>query len=95
MFSYKEQLAWVKWGKSHTSETFTISNGTRQGSVASPTFWAIYMNPLFHELRRLGIGCHIGGLYVGIIAYADDELLLAPKRSAAQFMLKVYIFFVK
>ena len=47
------------------------------------------MNPLFHELRRLGIGFHIGGLYVGIIAYADDILLLAPNRSAAQFMLKV------
>ena len=41
IFSYKEQLAWVRWGRSYTSQTFGISNGTRQGSVASPTFWAL------------------------------------------------------
>ena len=41
MYSYTEQLAWARWGKSSTSETFGIKNGTRQESVASPTFWSI------------------------------------------------------
>ena len=40
-------------------------------------------------LTRLGIGCNIGSLYVGLVAYADDVLIQAPNRSAAQFMLKV------
>ena len=40
-FSYSEQLAWVRWGRSCCSRTFRITNGTRQGSVASPAFWNI------------------------------------------------------
>ena len=47
------------------------------------------MNPLFQELRKYGVGCHVGGLYLGIVAYADDVLLLAPNRSSAQFMLGI------
>ena len=82
-FSYREQLGWIKWGRSCTSGTFRIKNGTRQGSVASPIFWAVYIDPLIQELRQKGIGCHVGGLFYGVIAYADDIILLAPSRSAA------------
>ena len=61
MFSYKEQLAWIKWGKTNVSSTFRITNGTRQGSVASPTFWAVYLDPLFGELRSRGLDAILGG----------------------------------
>ena len=87
-FSYREQLSWVKWGRTCTSSTFGIKNGTRQGSVASPTFWSIYIDPLIKELRQKGIGCHVAGKFFGVIAYADDVILLAPNRSSAQLMLK-------
>ena len=60
-FCYKEQLAWVRWGKSNISDPFKISNGTRQGSAASPNFWGIYLNELFNDLRASGVGCHVGG----------------------------------
>ena len=76
VYSYKEQLAWVRWGKNCTSDTFRIKNGTRQGSVASPAFWSVYLNPLIEELRAKGIGCHIAGMYMGVVAYADDIVLL-------------------
>ena len=94
-FSYKEQQAWVRWGRKATSTTFRIRNGTRQGSVASPSFWAIYLNPLFEELREAGVGCRIGGLWIGMIGYADDIILLAPTRSAAQKMLNICEDFAK
>ena len=87
-FSYQEQLAWVRWGRGCTSSTFNISNGTRQGSVASPAFWSVYLDPLFSELRREGVGCHLGGMWMGATAFADDVLLLAPNRAAAQKMLR-------
>ena len=58
-----------------------------QGSVASPAFWSIYLDPLLKKLREQGVGCHMGGLFVGVIGYADDLILLAPSRSAAQKML--------
>ena len=35
-FSYREQLGWIRWGRECTSDTFSIKNGTKQGSVASP-----------------------------------------------------------
>ena len=57
-FSYQEQLAWVRWGRGCTSATFRISNSTRQGSVASPAFWSMYLDPLLALLRRDGVGCH-------------------------------------
>ena len=87
MFSYTEQLAWVRWGRSSASDTFSVRNGTRQGSVASPTFWSLYLNPLIEELRANGVGCHVAGMFVGVCAYADDLVLLAPNRCAAQHML--------
>ena len=51
----------------------------------------IYSNRLpltFSVLDRLGVGCHIGGLFLGLVGYADDLLLLAPSVKAAQLMLK-------
>ena len=75
-----------KLGKS-VSSVFTISNGTRQGSMASPALWSVYLDHLITELRQLGVGCHVGGLYMGVVVYADDILLMAPTRGAMQMML--------
>ena len=86
-FSYSEQLAWVRWGRS-CCRTFRISNSTRQGSVASPAFWNIYLDPLFSVLREAGVGCHMAGMFLGVVGYADDLILLAPSQHAAQMMLK-------
>ena len=86
--SYREQVAWVRWGRLCCSGTFGIANGTRQGSVASPAFWCVYLDPLFAELRAAGIGCHMAGVFLGVVGYADDLLLLAPSRHAAQLMLR-------
>ena len=88
MTVYKDQYAWIKWGKER-SEIFPILNGTRQGSVASPTLWAVYCDPLIQELRKLGLGAHIGGMFMGVTMYADDLLLIAPTRGSMQLMLEV------
>ena len=87
IFVYQEQRAWVKWERAR-SRTFTISNGTRQGSVLSPALFSVYMDDLIKELRRAGVGCHLGGVFCGVVGYADDLLLLAPSRSAMVTMLK-------
>ena len=49
----------------------------------------MYLNPLFEELRRAEIGFHLAGTYVGVVGYADNLLLLAPCRNAAQLMLRI------
>ena len=81
MTVYEDQYAWVSWG-SAKSDLFPISNGTRQGSVASPMLWAVYCDPLIQELRDLGVGAHIAGLFMGVTMYAYDLLLIAPTRGA-------------
>ena len=86
--SYMKQEAWVRWESTSCSSTFGISNGTRQGSVAIPAFWCIYLDPLFAELRASGVGCHMAGLFMGVVGYAYNLLLLAPSRNTAQVMLR-------
>ena len=83
-----QHVACVRWGPSCCSGIFAIANETRQGSVASPAFWNIYLDPLFTGLRELGVGCYMAGVYMGVVGYADDLILLAPSRHAAQLMLK-------
>ena len=88
IFSYQEQQAWVRWGKAR-SRSFGIVNGTRQGSVLSPALFSVYMDDLIVRLRRAGVGCHVGGVYCGVVGYADDLCLLAPSRSAMEIMLRM------
>ena len=91
---YMEQTAVVRWGGS-VSEPFSLSNGTRQGSVISPTLWCVYCEELIAELRCLGLGCRMFDMFVGVTVYADDVILLAPSRAALQEMLKVTDKFAK
>ena len=86
VFIYMEQYGWVRWGD-RKSELMKISNGTRQGAILSPIFWALYADPLLVRLRQLGLGAHVAGLFMGAVCYADDVLLIAPTRSAMQRML--------
>ena len=83
---YEEQYAWVKWGNSRSCR-FSIVNGTRQGSILSPALFAVYVDDLLVELRKLGVGCKVAGVYMGAMGFCDDLLLLAPTRDGMQVML--------
>ena len=39
-------------------------------------------------LQQDVVGCHVGGVFMGAIGCADDLILLAPSRAAAQKMLR-------
>ena len=68
-YVYEEQRACISWD-GHKSSTFQVTNGTRQGSVLSPCLFSVYLDGLLKELRQLGVGCHMGGLWLGIPVYA-------------------------
>ena len=84
---YEEQTACVKLVDKR-SVSFSITNGTRQGSVLSPALFAVYLDELLARLRSLGVGCHVGGLWYGAACFADDLVLLAPARTSAEMMLQ-------
>lgn len=85
---YSEQKLSVRWGQAE-SEQFGVSNGTKQGGIISPHFYAKYMDPLFDRLAKCNAGCVVNGLYVGALGYADDTILLAPTIPALQKMLNI------
>ena len=66
---------------------FSIVNGTRQGSILSPAFFAVYVGVLLVDLRKLGVGCRVAGVYMGAVGFCDDQLFLAPTRDGMQVML--------
>ena len=86
IFMYEEQVGWVKLG-GRKSDLFTLTNGTRQGSVLSPLLFSVYLDDLLVKLRAMQLGCHIGGWWYGAMGYADDLILLAPNREVLQKMV--------
>ena len=83
---YKSQSAKVKW-KRDMSDSFSISNGVKQGAVLSAILFCIYINDLIKELRKNREGCWVNGGYVGILVYADDIALLSPTMDGLQNMI--------
>ena len=83
---YTRQRARTSW-KLATSTYFNSANGIRQGSIISPLLFCIYLDSIIKELRRTGVGCHIGQSYYGAMIYADDITLLSPSVRGLQQML--------
>ena len=84
---YQSQRMCVRWNSS-LSNTFSVSNGVRQGGVLSPILFTVYIDELLSQLKASGIGCHWNHHYVGAVCYADDLTLLAPSVSALRLMLE-------
>ena len=88
IFIYRNQSCFIRWN-SKTSQTFTVKNGVRQGAILSPSLFCMYLDTLLGLLRDAGVGCHVGGQFLGAYGYADDVILLAPSREGLQRMLEI------
>ena len=86
--SYERQLIQSGW-QGHVSRCFSATNGIKQGGVASPVMFTIYMDVLIERLEQAGVGCYVGHEYFGCVCYADDITLMAPTANALQQMLKI------
>ena len=45
------------------------------------------MDKLFKQLKRNGIGCHVGPVYAGAFGYADDVALVTPSLYSLKCMI--------
>ena len=90
IFWYSKQEICVRW---HTvvSKQFTVGNGTRQGGVLSPYLFTRYIRDLLSDIESTKIGCNIGGMFINVLAYADDMVLLTPSWRAMQLLLDVLL----
>ena len=85
---YRRQQVRASW-KGSKSEYFDVENGIRQGGIASPTLFCIYLDRLLCQLKEASDGCWVGPHFLGCLAYADDVTLMAPTLLGLQRMLKV------
>ena len=85
---YGMQKMQVRWDMC-ISEPFFVANGVRQGSILSPSLFAVYSDDLLSELSYSGVGCYWGCSFAGAFSYADDVVLLAPCASAMRKMLEI------
>jgi hypothetical protein len=61
----------------------------KQGAIVSPILFCVYYDNLLLALCAEGAGCHVGCWFLGVLAYADDIVLLAPTASAMRRMLSI------
>ena len=85
---YLSQYCSVRWDNCQSSN-FAVSNGLRQGAVASPIYFNVYLDDLFVKMKDSGFGCLIDDYFYGLFGYADDCALLSPSREGLQVMLDI------
>ncbi|CAH2106699.1 unnamed protein product [Euphydryas editha] len=85
---YNNQLNSVRWEESF-SNVYRLECGVRQGGLSSPRLFNLYMNHLIDELSNSNIGCHVDGVNINNISYADDMVLLSPSISALRRLLSI------
>ena len=84
---YASQTFFVRWGNT-VSESFTVSNGVRQGGILSPYLFNIYMDNLSDNLNKVKIGCYSGEKLINHLMYADDLVVMAPSSAGLSRLLE-------
>ncbi|XP_026727711.1 uncharacterized protein LOC113493881 [Trichoplusia ni] len=78
----------VSWAAS-SSDVYQSECGVRQGGLSSPRLFNLYINQLIVELSNTKVGCHIDGICINNISYADDMVLLSPSIGALRRLLAI------
>ena len=71
------------------SEThaYPIDNGLLEGSPLSPLLYIIFINELLVLLESSGLGFTLGSIWLGVMLFADDLILIGRTPEELQQML--------
>ena len=74
----------------HETDYFGCPIGVKQGDCLSPTLFAIFINDLALEIKESNIGINLDDhLFLNILMYADDIVLLAENEADLQSLLLI------
>lgn len=87
---YCKLMVQVRWNNS-LSDLFHVKSGVRQGGILSPALFNVYIDCVINKLRASQLGCHIGSLYIAVVLFADDILLLSSSFMELQRMIDLCV----
>ncbi|MCP3932898.1 MAG: hypothetical protein GY705_27820, partial [Bacteroidetes bacterium] len=70
----------------YVTRWFDTLNGVKQGDNLSPTLFSVYLNDLAEEINCKNYGLKIENIYLNLLLYADDIVLLAESEDKLQKM---------
>jgi len=82
---------WVSQRDGQTDRETDRRQSVILGSCLSPASFNVFMNVFILELRKLNCGCHVNGLFVGCLLYADDIILLSPSVEGYIRAIKLHV----
>ena len=63
--------------------------------MLSPVLFTLYIDKLLNRLRQSKLGCYVGDIFMGALAYADDVALLAQTIMALNKLINVCVSFAR
>ena len=80
----------VQWSQTLAS-SFKVCIDAKQCGVLSPILFALFVDSLLGRLEQSGVGCHICGHFIGVLAYAyaDDVTLVVQSRSGIRTLCNI------
>lgn len=84
---YAHQSNSVRWAGA-MSDPYRLECGVRQGGLTSPTLFNLYMNELIVALSSQHVGCHVDGVCVNNLSYADDMVLLSASTCGLRALVR-------
>jgi len=63
----------------------------KSSNICRVCFFARYVRDMLASVASCGIGCNVGGMFINILAYADDVVLLAPSWRGLQQLLDIVV----
>ena len=87
---YSKLFSFIKWGNG-LSILFHITVGVRQGGTLSPSFFAIFVDSILNKLEKSMLGCHISGICLNSLMYADDLVLLSVSICDLQSLVNMFL----
>ena len=73
--------------RSATTEEYPIERGVKQGGILSPYLFAFFVDDMLKQAKDRGLGARLDSIFVGLICYADDILLVARSPWELQQMM--------